>query len=89
MVMERNFQRGRKLEGSGRRKNRVEVSQNKKKKKRKGGQYTAPERLQPGDVPMGWQSPVFRQSVKNPARGPWLPWLREKGLILPAVFEPT
>lgn len=35
MVMERNFQRGRKLEGSGRRKNRVEVSQNKKKKKKK------------------------------------------------------
>lgn len=76
-----------KVQGGG--KIGLKSAKTRKKKKRKGGQYTAPERLQPGDVPMGWQSPVFRQSVKNPARGPWLPWLREKGLILPAVFEPT
>lgn len=44
MVMERNFQRGRKLEGSGRRKNRVEVSQNKKKKKKEKEGSTLPQR---------------------------------------------
>lgn len=35
------------------------------------------------------QDPVFKQSVMDTAWHPWVPQLREKGLIFSAVFEPS
>lgn len=87
MVMERNFQHGRKYEVSERRKTQVKV----KKEKEKEGS-TLHQRgcsLMYSQGGRRRQRPVFSQSVMNTTRGPRLPWLREKGLILPAVFEPT
>lgn len=87
MVVERNFQHGRKYEISGRRKTQVEVS--KEKEKEGSTLHQGGCRLMYSRGGRRGQTPVFRQSVMNTAWGPWLPQPGEKGLILPELFEPT
>lgn len=58
MVMERNFQHGRKYEVAGSR-----LKPGKKKKKRKGEEYTAPEGLQSDVLPRRQEEAVAEEYV--------------------------